>query len=129
MVRTFDIGQDPIWGHGDLTLSSLAQATFVDGKQLSRKEVSKRAAKNKAQVIVMEHMHQPDEHVLSTGGCYYNPRSWTRYLELALGRMVTRNDLCDERQYSYRSNVVRSDAAPAGLVSTTFCVDACPAAA
>jgi predicted phosphodiesterase len=71
----------------------------------------------------MGHTHQPDE-VQLDGGMYYNPGSWTRYLELGSGDEVTLEDLKDEARYPYQLNYVRVESSgAAALKSKMVCFE------
>ncbi len=60
-------------------------------------------------VIVMGHTHQRDTMEIDHG-VYFNPGSWTRYVELEGIDGLTLNDLRDEKRYPYELNYVRIDA-------------------
>ena len=59
------------------------------------------------QIIVMGHTHQPDERRSSTGGVYYNPGSWTRFVDYEQHPDLTLSDLTNEKDFSYELNFIR----------------------
>ena len=93
-------------GSEEITLSAISRANFDNGKETLRKVAQNRIDATSASVVVMGHTHQPDEKRLE-GGTYYNPGSWTRYLELTPNHKITLEDLKDESKYPYQLNVVR----------------------
>lgn len=111
---------------GEVTLTAIIGASFVDGKLELRKAAQKRAALKPAQVVVMGHTHQLDSVVLPNGTAYHNPGSWTRYLELARGQRVRLDDLRQEARYPYNLNVVRVERHDDCLRSEMVCVDRGP---
>ena len=96
-----------------VTLNALRRAASVDGKLALRKAARERATQSGAQVVVMGHTHQPDE-VRDADFAYFNPGSWTRYLELDPNQKVTMADLVDEARYPYALNYVRVVPQPNG---------------
>jgi UDP-2,3-diacylglucosamine pyrophosphatase LpxH len=99
-----------------VTLGALRKAAFEDGKALLRKTARERAAETGAPVVVMGHTHQADE-VHEGALHYFNPGSWTRYLELAKGQNVRMADLRDESRFPYALNYVRVEAAGDGTLA------------
>jgi UDP-2,3-diacylglucosamine pyrophosphatase LpxH len=59
------------------------------------------------QVVVMGHTHQPDERRAAGGGLYFNPGSWTRYVDYESNPDLTLEDLRDEARFPYELNCVR----------------------
>ena len=93
--------------HGEgITLEALRKAAFEDGKTTLRITARDRAEETGATVVVMGHTHQPDVTTFA-GVKYFNPGSWTRYLELSKNQHVTLDDLRDESVYPYQLNYVR----------------------
>jgi UDP-2,3-diacylglucosamine pyrophosphatase LpxH len=123
----FDVPPVPTLSlQSDVTLSAVVGANFVDGKEELRKVAQKRAISRSAKVVVMGHTHQADIVPMADGSMYYNPGSWTRYLELAKGQRVTLDDLRREDNYPYALNVVRVEPHADGLRSEMVCVDRGP---
>ena len=59
------------------------------------------------QIIVMGHTHQPDERRSQTGGVYYNPGSWTRFVDYEKNPKLTLADLATEANFNYELKYVR----------------------
>jgi UDP-2,3-diacylglucosamine pyrophosphatase LpxH len=123
----FELGASPTLaaGKGGVTLSALVKSGFVDGFKEQRTAAERRAQEKKARVIVMGHTHQPDNIALG-GAIYYNPGSWTRYLQLGKEQTISLEDLRDESRYPYVLNVVRVERVDGALKSEMMCVDRFP---
>jgi UDP-2,3-diacylglucosamine pyrophosphatase LpxH len=92
---------------GDATTLSVFQSGTMNDKQALREEAAKVFKQpNAPQVVVMGHTHQPDR-VQAENGVYYNPGSWTRYIEIEKTDKLTLEDLKDESRFPYRLNYVR----------------------
>jgi len=104
----FDLRGSPVTlGAGDgVTLGAMGRALFANDKENLRKVAQGRVDATGASVVVMGHTHQPDKWTLEDG-LYFNPGSWTRYLELAPGQEVHMADLVDESRFPYQLNYVR----------------------
>lgn len=59
------------------------------------------------QVVVMGHTHQPDERQAGNGGSYFNPGSWTRYVDYEKNPNLTLDDLTNDKSFPYELNYVR----------------------
>jgi UDP-2,3-diacylglucosamine pyrophosphatase LpxH len=59
------------------------------------------------QVVVMGHTHQPDQRKADNGGSYFNPGSWTRYVDYEKNPNLTLADLTDDKAFPYELNFVR----------------------
>lgn len=107
----------------EVTLQALAKAGLEQGKETLRQVARARIDATGAQVVVMGHTHQPDSRRFD-GAAYYNPGSWTRYLELQTGQRVTLDDLRDESRYPYALNYVCVEPRPDGrLVHEMRCFE------
>lgn len=108
------------------TLNALVHGGLVDVKKRLREAARDRVDDTGAEVIVMGHTHQPDE--ADTGAArYFNPGSWTRYLELNRNQQVSLKDLEDESGYPYQLNYVRIER-PSGsgsLQADKICFEKC----
>ncbi len=58
------------------------------------------------QVIVLGHTHQPDR-FQTERGIYFNPGSWTRYVDLDKEKNLSLEDLKHEESFPYQLNYVR----------------------
>jgi UDP-2,3-diacylglucosamine pyrophosphatase LpxH len=94
------------WQEADQVLRFSAQDRMTEGTK----------------VVVMGHTHQPD--VLETPvGVYFNPGSWTRYVDTATIGLLTIEDLKNEENFPYQLNYVRvEENSPTQLTArmTTF---------
>ena len=58
-------------------------------------------------IVVMGHTHQPDERQTSTGGLYFNPGSWTRYVDYEKNPDLKLEDLENDQGFPYQLNFIR----------------------
>ncbi len=63
------------------------------------------------QVVVMGHTHQPDARQAGNGGSYFNPGSWTRYVDYEKNPNLTLDDLTNDKSFPYELNFVRVEQA------------------
>jgi UDP-2,3-diacylglucosamine pyrophosphatase LpxH len=110
---------------GGITLSKVVKSNFVNGQAETKEAARKRASEKNAQVVVMGHTHLPDTCTWDEVR-YYNPGSWTRYLQLGREQSIRLNDLKDESKYPYALNVVRVERKAGTLSSSMICVDRFP---
>lgn len=75
-----------------------------------------------AQVVVMGHTHLPDQRDFQ-GRKYFNPGSWTRYLDLDRHPNLSLNDLRDGSRFPYQLNYVHVEASATGLQSRMECFE------
>jgi hypothetical protein len=69
------------------------------------------------EVVVFGHTHQPDEWRGSNGtlaGGYFNPGSWTRYVDLDRVKNLTLKDLEREEDFPYQLNFIRIEQTQSG---------------
>ena len=90
----------------DLSLAIKKAGTMNDKEELRRQAAEQLASGKGHQVVVLGHTHQPDDHT-TTHGRYFNPGSWTRYLEFERLSSVTLKDLKHEENFPYQLNFVR----------------------
>ncbi|MBV9958800.1 MAG: hypothetical protein JO360_10280, partial [Acidobacteria bacterium] len=107
-MKVFDIPGAPKLGiGGDATTLSVFQSGSMNDKQVLQNEAARLFKQaNAPQVVVMGHTHQPDR-METEKGVYYNPGSWTRYIEIEKTDNLTLEDLKDESRFPYRLNYVR----------------------
>jgi UDP-2,3-diacylglucosamine pyrophosphatase LpxH len=122
-LALFGTGDGIVLGHEEGTLAAVFRAGLVDGKARLREVAQQKARQTGARVVVTGHTHQPDDCELDEGVRYYNPGSWTRFLELAPGQRVTLEDLREESRYPYRLNFVRVERRGDDIASTMTCFD------
>ena len=122
-LELFGQSDGVLLGREGVTLSAIVRANFVDAKDGLCEAARRRARETHARVVVAGHTHQPDERALDDGARYYNPGSWTRFLELERGQRVTLQDLRDESRYPYRLNYVRIERRGDELASGMTCFE------
>jgi len=98
---------------GSLSIGSSAgtlaikEGNKVDKEFLWQKAEEQFLLDGGTQIIVMGHTHQPDERRSQTGGVYYNPGSWTRYVDYEKNPNLTLADLTNEKDFNYELKFVR----------------------
>lgn len=71
--------------------------------------------KSGAEIVVLGHTHLPEQ--MSSGTQqYFNPGSWTRYVDAKRAASLTMEDLRNEYQFPYELNYVRVEAPRTGSV-------------
>lgn len=97
-------------------------AIAAAGRQLAD-EVLRESARLRlaagASVVVMGHTHQPDVWKHAHGE-YFNPGSWTRYVNSAQIGLLTLDDLVTEQNFPYQLNYVRVDVVASGDIGATM---------
>ena len=79
----------------------------VDKQFLWKKAQEQFLLDGAVKVVVMGHTHQPDEQHSQSGGTYYNPGSWTRYVDYEKNPNLTLADLANDKDFNYELNYVR----------------------
>jgi UDP-2,3-diacylglucosamine pyrophosphatase LpxH len=113
-LPVFDRARSPVLasgGHGP-TLS-IASSGCANEKEVLRIVAAQELAAGPTEVVVLGHTHQPDE-VRQGQGAYFNPGSWTRYVEVERGQALTLADLAREETFPYQLNFVRIERPPSG---------------
>jgi UDP-2,3-diacylglucosamine pyrophosphatase LpxH len=78
-----------------------------------------------AEIVVLGHTHLPETR--EEKGCrYYNPGSWTRYVDAAAHDTLRLEDLRNEEAYPYRLNYVRVEDTGGTLKSEMICFEESP---
>ena len=90
----------------DGTTLSIMQSNFSYDKENLRREAEKLWAEMNANVVVFGHTHQPDE-LRSEDNVYFNPGSWTRYVDISDMAKLKLADLSNEKDFPYELNYVR----------------------
>jgi UDP-2,3-diacylglucosamine pyrophosphatase LpxH len=124
-IAVLDIAKPAVLSVGDSRGNALAirAASAIDVRAGSAI-----IARNKwnvgAQIVVLGHTHLP-EAVREGSRRYYNPGSWTRYVDGA--DHLTLEELKDESRFPYQLNYVRvEDAGGDALLSELICIDRYP---
>lgn len=92
---------------------SILQAGIANEKETLKQECIGFLSTFGAEVIVCGHTHQPDEwrNVNGKGGGgYFNPGSWTRYVDIGKMPNLTLEDLKREEDFPYELNYIRVEA-------------------
>jgi len=76
-----------------------------------------------AEIVVLGHTHIPEQ-LDEDGRRYYNPGSWTRYVDDASSLKLS--DLANELAYPYRLNYIRVEAVEGRLQSNFLCIESQP---
>lgn len=100
-------------GGGSLAIGSsgttlaIKAGNNVDKEFLWKKAQEEFLSASEPEVIVMGHTHQPDDRKSETGGRYFNPGSWTRYVDFEKNPNLTLANLTNEQVFPYQLNFVR----------------------
>lgn len=92
------------WSDGTL---ELWESQRSNDKELFRKVAEAELAMPGAEIVVLGHTHCPDWLVTEGGKKYFNPGSWTRYVEIGAHDSLRLADLRDESRFPYQLNFVR----------------------
>ena len=106
-------------GGDDPTTLAVLRAGMSKDKQILREEAINYLAMESGsyEVVVFGHTHQPDEWRGSSGkwdGGYFNPGSWTRYVDLDKVKNLTMKDLEKEADFPYQLNFIRIEQSQSG---------------
>jgi UDP-2,3-diacylglucosamine pyrophosphatase LpxH len=96
---------------------SIIRAGMAHDKEELRQEAEMRLTEPGVDVVVFGHTHQPDEWRGLGGeleGGYFNPGSWTRYVDVTDMADLKLEDLKREEDFPYQLNYVRVEEGPSG---------------
>lgn len=117
-LNKFDgLGAGTMGLSGDGTLSIIRSGMAQDMENLRNE--AKRFLAQGAEVVVFGHTHQSDEWRGSSGkldGGYFNPGSWTRYVDVSKMSGLKLDDLRNESDFPYQLNFVRVEQSTGGLL-------------
>lgn len=97
------------------TLSIVSAAGKMDEKESLKNEAKCKLYSDRVEVVVLGHTHQPDEERDGDGG-YFNPGSWTRYVEINQANALTLEDLKREEDFPYQLNYIQVKKHPNGVL-------------
>jgi UDP-2,3-diacylglucosamine pyrophosphatase LpxH len=103
-------------GDEAVILSSI-RSGMANEKEALREDAEYLFEGSAAEVVVCGHTHQPDEWRGSNGtwdGGYFNPGSWTRYVDASKAAKLTLKDLQNEADFPYELNYVRVEEGSTG---------------
>lgn len=103
-LRVLDAIKPQVIGEGGSTLS-ISRAGRIDVKN-SCIEIARNAWRDGAEIVVLGHTHLPQEYT-DSGKSYFNPGSWTRYIESTSLEKLRLQDLKREDTFPYELNYVR----------------------
>jgi hypothetical protein len=104
-------------GKGRNRSLSVVRSGVSKDKENLRERAKSRLANSRAEVVVCGHTHQPDEWRGPTGtwdGGYFNPGSWTRFLDISEIPNLTLADLRCEEDFPYQLSYVRVEQSAKG---------------
>lgn len=88
------------------TLGALLGGSAFGKDSLRRIARERAAAEAATEVVVLGHTHVPDDFPLPNAARYFNPGSWTRYVDVARHPELRLEDLRDESRFPYALNFV-----------------------
>ncbi len=101
---------------------AIAAASAIDARRECI-EIARAVWKAGAEVVVLGHTHLPQRLEEGTRR-YYNPGSWTRYIDADRMQALKLEDLETEDRYPYQLNCIRvTDAGSANLSSELMTID------
>lgn len=115
-MNVFDVLGASTLGSSPNTLSIMRAAMAKDKEDL-RTDAELRMAASNIEVVVFGHTHQPDEWRGVDGksdGGYFNPGSWTRYVDVTDMPNLTLEDLRNEEDFPYQLNYIRVEQTASG---------------
>jgi UDP-2,3-diacylglucosamine pyrophosphatase LpxH len=121
-VQVLDLakpGTSSIGAHGSDTLAIRA-ASKINTRQECVK-VAKDEWRKGAQVVVLGHTHLPQS-IEEGARSYYNPGSWTRYVDAEDAESLTLEKLQREDQFPYQLNCVRIEDDGSGTLASKLIV-------
>lgn len=108
---------------GKATTLAIGKGNGVDKDFLRQTAAKESEGHPEARVFVLGHTHQPDETQFDGGVKYYNPGSWTRYIEYDANQPLSLEDLRREEDFPYELNCVRVEKQLEGLDSKMHCFE------
>jgi UDP-2,3-diacylglucosamine pyrophosphatase LpxH len=119
----FNIEAGKTLGIGQRGKSLAIISSGTKDEKLLLREQAKRLLEGGTEVVVFGHTHQPDKYEVN-GRMYFNPGSWTRYLEIEDLSKITLADLANESDYPYRLNFVCVEETESGpLKAAMYCFE------
>lgn len=117
LVELFDVPSGATLGSAGGEHLSIIKAGMAHDKEELRQEAENRLAEPGVEVVVFGHTHQPHEWRGLSGdleGGYFNPGSWTRYVDVTDMADLKLADLEHEEDFPYQLNYVRVEESPSG---------------
>jgi UDP-2,3-diacylglucosamine pyrophosphatase LpxH len=117
LIELFDVPSGATLGAAGGEHLSIIRAGMAHDKEELRQEAEARLAEPGVEVVVFGHTHQPDEWRGLGGdmaGGYFNPGSWTRYVDVTDMADLKLADLEREEDFPYQLNCVRVEETSSG---------------
>lgn len=101
----------------------IMKSNFSYDKESLRREAERLWLETSADIVVFGHTHQPDEY-RDGDKVYFNPGSWTRYVDITDMPKLKLADLSNEKDFPFELNYVRVERKPDGSLSAVMnCVE------
>lgn len=97
----------------------IMKSNYSYDKESLRREAERLWIETNADVVVFGHTHQPDEHH-NGDKVYFNPGSWTRYVDIADMPNLKLADLGNEKDFPFELNYVRVERKADGSLSAAM---------
>lgn len=123
----FDNLEPTTLGTDEFTLQIVRAGMAKDKEDLQEEARSHMLTVDGPEVVVFGHTHQPDEWRGANGtsdGGYFNPGSWTRYVDAGKMQQLKLEDLKNEADFPYQLNYIRIEQSNGGgLRADTICFE------
>jgi len=116
-MGVFDVLVEGTLGNPEENTLSIIRSGMAKDKEVLCEEAELQLATSSAEVVIFGHTHQPDEwrgvYGKSDGG-YFNPGSWTRYVDVSKMAHLKLADLQNEEDFPYQLNYIRVEQSVSG---------------
>ncbi|HVQ37085.1 MAG TPA: hypothetical protein VMS31_06115, partial [Pyrinomonadaceae bacterium] len=123
----FDILEPATLGTDEFSLQIVRSGMAKDKEDLQEEARSHLLSEDGPEVVVFGHTHQPDEwrgRAGKSAGGYFNPGSWTRYVDASKMQNLRLDDLKNETDFPYQLNYIRIEQSQGGgLAAEKICVE------
>jgi hypothetical protein len=125
--EAFDVLEPSTLGSDEFTLQVIRSGMSKDKEDLKTAAQGYLFEEGGPEVVIFGHTHQPDEWRGADGksaGGYFNPGSWTRYVDTSKMQNLKLDDLKNEADFPYQLNYIRVEQSQGGgLRADTICVE------
>ncbi len=121
----FDVLEPSTLGTDEFTLQIVRSGMAKDKEDLQAAAKEYLFEEGGPEVVIFGHTHQPDEwRAGNSDGGYFNPGSWTRYVDTSKMQNLTLADLKNETDFPYQLNYIRVEQSQGGgLLAEKICVE------
>lgn len=123
----FDVLEPATLGTDEHTLQIVRSGMAKEKEDLNAAARSQLLRADGPEVVIFGHTHQPDEWRGADGksdGGYFNPGSWTRYVDATKMQNLTLQDLKNESDFPYQLNYIRVEQRESGaLIARKICFE------